>query len=422
MMKRRLPALASYLVLLLIVQTGCVASTEAPQQVSPTDTAAAGTTQESPPPPEIQVTEPFEERPFEELLPSLITPPDKPSLIISDEQEGVAAASIISAHTIAFIFPDGLVALKAAAATNPSLRADGLTTVGVVEMGPEAEILEPGTYVVAIDLESVEAEVPGRVIRGESGQDLTFERTALVRNPARQDSPSFPAFSPIISSHAVCFVVGLPDVLGKGVQDQPEISWFRYCSLAAVDTGQPILSVRDNYPAQFETLVGRWDESLRRLAGAGFPQDAQIGFSLTIAEMEGHPNINACNENNDCAADISGAPNEGFWEDYDQAKDEAGGNDYAVTAGIVRVERELDVPGQDLVRPGDYWVRVWFDGQEIFLGSSLLGVTDEGVVVPGQTIPSTPAYFLDAENPRTVVSWISAWRLCNWCMWQSNCP
>lgn len=441
MMKRRLPILTHLLVLLLIVQSGCVASTEAPLQEPfqqpPTETAATtsdgppavqitvtGTVPEGTPSPEVTaaVTLTVEVAPFEEQRPSsLVAPADKPSLTLSDEQGFLAASNISYGHTIGFIFPDGQVALKLAAVNNPHLIDENLTVVGAVQIGEASQRIGPGLYQIAIDLESDEAQVPGRLIRGDSGQDLMFERTALVRNPARQDSPTFPAISPIITSHSVCFVVGQAEALGK--QAQPAIAWFRYCSLAAVGSNEPVLSVRDNFRDQYSELSGRFVETIRSLPAQNLASDIQkIDLSQTISEIEGHSSIIECNENNECTADIIGAPNREFWSDYDEARKAAGGGDFVVMSGIVRVERDLDVPGQDTVRPGVYWVRDWFDGQENFLGSTLVGRTTNNELVRGQTIPSAPAYFLDANNPRTVVSWVSAWRLCNWCKWQSNCP
>jgi hypothetical protein len=436
MMKRRLPILTRLLFLLLIVQSGCVAATEAPLQEPfqqpPTETAATtsdgppvvqitetGTIPDGTPSPEVTpaVTLTVEETPFVELPPLLVTPPDKPSLTFSDVPGITSAtpADVSYGHVIGFIFPDGQVALRLAAVNNPRLINEDLTVVGAVEIGS-------AFYQVAINLESTDRQVRGRLIAGDGGQDLTFERTALVRNPDRQDSPTFPAISPIISSHGICFVVGQAEVLGK--QAQPPIAWSRYCSFTEAGPNEPLLSVRDTYPEQFDALRERMEETRSRLEDAGFPQDveAEIDTNLTISELEGHPNLNSCNGSNECVADIIGAPSASFWDDYDRAMEAAGGERFAVTVGIVRVERNLEVPDQELVQPGVYWVRVWFDDGDTFMGSTLLGVTDDGQTVLGQTIPSTPAYFLDADNPRTVVSWISAWRLRRWCMWQSNCP
>ena len=432
MMKRRLPVLTSFLVLLLIFQSGCVAATDAPLQQPPVEPTVTVTTSDGPP--AVQVTEtgtvpegtpspeatlPVEATatPFVELPPLLVTPPDKPSLTFPGVQgiEAPTPADVSYGHVIGFIFPDGQVALRLAAVNNPRLVDGDLTVVGAVEIGSVF-------YQVAINLESTEQQVRGRLIAGDGGQDLTFERTPLIRNPDRSDSPTFPAISPIISSHGICFVVGQAEVLGK--QAQPAIAWSRYCSFTETGSNAPLLSVQDTFPDQFNALRERMDETRSRLEDAGFPQDveAEIDTSLTISELEGHPNLISCNGSSECLADIIGAPSARFWDDYDRAVEEAGGERFAVTVGIVRVERNLEVPDQELVRPGVYWVRVWFDDGETFIGSTQLGVTDDGQRVMGQTIPSTPAYFLDADDPRRVVSWISAWRLRRWCMWQSNCP
>jgi len=409
-MKHSLLALTSLLVLLVIAQSSCQPVTGTPIETPPTETSA---------------TEPPAEGPPAEAPAIPLVPEDKPSLIIPDDQGVMSGAGISPAHAIGFVFPEGLVAMKATAVNNPYAK-DNLTVVGVVELGEEAEKIAPGTYMVAIDLVNTESLVAGRLLplQTEGGeQNLTFERTALARNPARADSPSFPPISPIISSNAVCFVVGFTDQLGEVSQNSANAkSWSRYCSLASIESGELVLSVQANFPSQFETLVGRWDQSIAHLADQGFPQDVTIDFNLTISEMEGHSNLNACNEKKECASDITGAPNASFWEDYVQAKDEAGGNNFVVTEGIVRIERLLEIPGQVTVQPGDYWLRDWFDAQENFLGTALLGVTTDNVPILGQTIPAIPAYFLDVENPQKVVSWISAWRCFNWCKFQSNCP
>jgi hypothetical protein len=440
-MKRRLPVLTGLLVLLLIVQSGCVAATEAPLQeplqqptLEPTVTAS---TSDGPPAVQVTVTETVPEgtpspegalpevattTPFVERPPSLVTPPDKPSLAFPAGQGIVAAAvaDVSYGHVIGFIFPNGQQALKLAALTSPRLIDENLTVVGAVEIGQDSQQVESGFYQIAIDLESTDRRVRGRLLAGDGGQDVTFERTPLIRNPDRPDSPTFPAISPIISSHGICFVVGQAEVLGK--QAQPAIAWFRYCSFTEAGTNEPLLSVRDNFPEQFGELSGRFDELIGGLTAQNLAPGVQIDFSQTISEIEGHSNLDECIKNNECEADIVGAPNAAFWSDYDAARAAAGGGNFTVTAGIVRVERVVQIPGQEDVPLGVYWVRDWFDGQENFLGSTLLGVTNEGQVIAGQTIPAAPAYFLDAENPRTVVSWISAWRLCRWCKWQSNCP
>lgn len=413
MMKRTYFVLTGLLVLLVILQLACV-------PVTPTAPGETPPTEQNQQPTEGSVTT----EPSGEQLPFPLTPVDKPSLLITDEQNTFAGQGISVAHAVGFTFPDGLVAIKATAVNKPESAGNDLTTVGVVEIGPDAQKIASGTYLVAIDLMKDDATVNGRVsaIQKEGPTyDLSFERTVLIRNPARGDSPSFPSISPIISSTGVCFAVGISEQPGVVANASGNAKfWYRYCSLAAT-SGDFILSVANNFPVQFGDLRNRVEETIARVSQA-FPQNVNINFDLAISEMEGHTNIDACNKNNDCASDISGAPNANFWQDYDQAKDAAGGNNFAVTIGIVRVERPLDVPGQQIVQPGDYWIRDWFDAQENYLGATLLGVTTENIPVFGQTIPSTPAYFLDADNPRNVVSWISAWKLCNWCKWQSNCP
>ena len=398
-MKHRLLVFGCLLALLIVVQAGCGA----------TVTPAEGT-----------------QTPPAEVPPAgLIIPAAKPSLLITDEQNVLGGLGLSTVHAVGFTFPGGGVAIKATAVNTPKVGDDGLTVVGVVEIGSGAEKIAPGTYTVAIALAKEDATVGAQVRsiqKDGATYDLGFDRTELEKNPAREDSPSFPPVNPIISSTAVCFVIGLADTSGNVAQGPTDAqAWYRYCSLAAT-SGDLILSVMDNFPSQYSELRNRIEQSVSR-AGQVYAQSVNIDFNLTISEMEGHNNINACDKDQkECSSDITGAPNASFWEDYHNAQKEAQGNIFVVTSAIVKIERPVDNPGQETAEPGDYWVRDWFDPDGKFLGSTLLGVTAENKPVNGLTIPSTPSYFLDKDNPEKLLSWISAWKLCNWCKWQSNCP
>ena len=389
------------MVVLLLIFSGCGGSPpieEPPGQAHPDDVPA------NPP-----------GRPSE-LPASDLRPVDKPSLGLSNE----IPLPFAPAQMIGFMFPDGLEAMKAAAVNKPDY-GYVYTAVGIIEVGPNAAMIASGVYQVEIDLTNPEEVVSGMLIalsEGGEDQELEFSRTPLIRNRARDNSPSFPSVSPIVSSSEVCFVIGVSDPYSGYVAQTSAnaAEWYRYCSLA-------LLSVQDNFPAEYDALAGSIEESIGNLNAHGFNLEAEIDFDKVASEMESHKNIQACNDNKECGSDLTGAPNIYFWEQYDQALVESNGEDFVVTVGVVKIERELDTPGQGRpVQPGDYWVRLWFTPDEFFIGAALYGVTIDDEEVSGQTIPAIPSYFLDDGNTRNIAAWISGWRLCNWCKWQSNCP
>jgi hypothetical protein len=426
-MKRRLTTRTCLLMLILIVQVGCGGGAPTPNtppvtEITLTDTPTEVATEATPTDTPTESTP--TEQPAERIEPLL-----KPSLTITDEQGELSSANLTPEHVIGFTFPNGLIAMKAAAITEPFIDEEGtLTVVGVVEINEGAVIIMPGVYSVAIDLTLDAEEVPGQLMhRGGEGEkrDLAFSRTLVVRNEDRQNDPSFPSISPIISSGSLSFVIGFSG--GQVTQNPAEVQdWYRYDSLASTDSDTPelILSVRDNFSSEYGDLIGGWESSVNHLNQQGFSQDVDIATDLTISEIEGHKNITSCNDQQECASDITGAPNASFWADYNQARDEAAENNFVVTAAIAKIERTIDIPSQVIIEPGDYWVRLWFDSEENFLGATLLGVTTEDKPVYGQSIPATPAYFLDADdvdNPQKIVSWISAWRAIRWCICQTRC-
>ena len=405
-MKRRLITRISLLILFLIVQVGCGQNTATPTEFTPTEPPT------EPAPTEVPAT--------------LIDPVIKPSLVITGFEGASSETTIALDHVIAFTTPEGEVLIKAAALITP-IPEDDLTVVGAVEIGPEAEMITSGVYTLALGLANLQAEtVLGRLtLQGGEGtqRDLTFERIPMERNPARPDDPLFPTIVPSITSDATCFTIGFADGIiapdSKAVQ-----SWLRFCSLVSSDTNELILSVRDNFPSQYEELSGELQASLPDLTeflnANGFSLDEiRLDDDLVISEIEGHENIIACNDDQDCRSDLTGAPNALFWEQYDKAKSNAAGNNFAVTIALAKIERTLNIPDQVTMEEGVYFVRVWLapeGDQDRFLGITFLGMTAAGELVPGQSTAAIEYYLREQGNPQEIESWISAWGLGKWCI------
>jgi hypothetical protein len=351
-------------------------------------------------------------------------PVPKPTLVMIDPRRSTTSTGFAASQTVAFVFPDGTAAIKAGSVVEPQPVEGGLTVIGMVQVADGAELIAPGIYAVEIDLTSKEADVAVQLVSNETTREMKFHRTQLVRNPERAEDPSFPAISPIIASDGVCFVVGI----GKpNVMEIPG-AVNRYCSGESVDTNEPILSVKANFSEAYRKLTASLNDSLAALKNQPLPGVTPISIDvlpdLTISEIEGHSNIERCNADPEaCTADIIGAPSASFWNDYDTAqKDAAGARNFVVTEGFVRVAQRLEIPNQPTVEPGIYWIRDWFDPNGKFLGTALVGWTDQKQPVNGLTIAATPTYFLEASGQRQVVSWISGWHCFHWCKWQSRCP
>jgi hypothetical protein len=355
-----------------------------------------------------------------------ILPEDKPALIMSVKDPAQVPPQMDTSHIIGFIFPGGQIAIKAATMKNPYDAGDGCA-IGVVEIGEGVLSLPKGIYTVTIDLKNPESVVNGSLKSfpenpSEAPIPVTFTRVPLVRNEeARPNSDSFPPLGAIITPNSVCFVVGLADSGEVSQNPSSTVYWARYCS------NEPILSVHENFPEQFANMQKDLQDSIDHLTQT-YPNLTLENLELesTISEMEDPEDIGKCNANQQspetCNPDITGTASQLFWSGFDNAKAASNGGDFAVTAGVVKVWSDLTFKGGS-VPPGDYWVMFWFHNDESFMGATLLGVTTEEVKVEGQTIPATPSYFLDADNNRRIVSWISAWHLGNWCIcWQSNCP
>lgn len=437
-MKHSVFVLSSLLV--LILQSGC-AGAVSQQPPAATETQAAvnvpaqGLT-ESPTLTEVPIqatTEAPTVTAAPQELPAVgLFPVQKPSLVFTGSANLPSAAIVVPGgrdtpnqivvpnHIVGFVFLRG-PAIKAAGAIEPRPADGNLTAIGMVEVAGGAALIAPGVYTVEIDLTSTDADVAGRLVSDQSVRDLKFHRTQLVRNPERAEDSSFPAISPIIASDVVCFIVGV----GKPyVMDVPG-AVNRYCSGGSTDTNEPLLSVKANFPLQYNQLSTSLSEEVYFLTNTPLPGNPAVDVlpELTISEIEGHSNVNRCNgDASQCTPDIIGAPSATFWNDYDQAMKQANGNNFVVTEGFVRVAQLLEIPGQQTVEPGRYWIRDWFDPQGKLIGTALLGWTDGGQLVNGLTIPATPTYFLDEPGQRQVVSWISGWHCFRWCKWQPWCP
>ena len=337
-------------------------------------------------------------------------PPTEPKLPGEKQSLGLKSTPPFSVLTvIGFIFSDGQVAIKAAPKESISTEPDGpdgLTMVGIVEIGSGASDIEPGLYSVAIDLASQENEVNGLLILVNDSLKTYpqhFSRVLQQVNPQRNPS-TLPDPGVSILSSSVCFVVGLGD--------DPK-SYFRYCSVF-----EPFLSVSNEFSENYESLKIQVAESATKLEFQG-----DLALDLSVSELEDSSNTENCISNaENCSADISGAPVSSFSADYDNAKNNAAGEKFAVTAGIIRVQRELNID-EIFIKPGDYRVEYWFNPDGTFIGATLLGRTAEGEDVVDQQIPAGEPAFINVEGPQLNTSEISAWKLCGKCLIrQSSCP
>lgn len=341
---------------------------------------------------------------------------EKPSLGLSNQPRDKELKDAIG-----YVFDDGTVALRLAALETPLLLENGLSEVGVIEIG-EGSLIS-GTYVVAIDLLTHESEVEGKLTPYPEGEGddvyLTFSRSFVITNPARSEQTAYglgelPDISVGITADSICFVVRVPD-------QPPGENYWRYCALEDAST-----SVRVNFEAKFnETIAFTMTETIAVL-------DAKhVLINATISEMEDPNHIKACREEkhrkDKCRADIIGAPVTNFWDEYyAQAQEKADDQPFDVIAGVVRILQEIKFDGRDRLAPGYYVVQFWFVGpgpEKEFLGATVSGKTEGGDTIENQQIPAVPASFLSSDDPGEIVSQISAWRLFGWCcFWQSNCP
>lgn len=339
-----------------------------------------------------------------------MVPEDKPSLDFTSSMEPLA--NPIITPVIGFVFPDGTVALKAAAFEEVQLdKDDQYYEVGAVEIGSDP----PQAYKVAIDLPA-EEEVQGQLVSVESGEiiNLSFTSTNLVLNEKRE--PLLPVYVGI-TSDSVCFVV---DLNYAGIQYPPDQAGFRqYCS----QPGSP-LSVRADFPQQYEQLIGEVATTVDILVGGGYLQvdPSQVLAQISVSEAEDPANIDACSGDN-CAADVAGAPLANFAEDFAQMQ-ETQEMPFPVTAGVLRIFQPLMIPGiEGSVEPGYYTLDYWFEPGGAFIGATISGQTEEEQPVNDQQIPAIPALFLNERNGDETIAQISALKFRRWCcLWQSNCP
>ncbi|MBP1702843.1 MAG: LysM domain [Chloroflexi bacterium] len=105
----------------------------------------------------------------------------------------------------------------------------------------------------------------------------------------------------------------------------------------------------------------------------------------------------------------------------------------SVTVGVVKVLREIDTDPQnrysdnkDIVKPGDYRLDYWFDGNQNFFAATISGFkyVDEVITqVTNQQIPAVPAAFINADGTEPVSAQISACRIFRRCVFfQRRCP
>jgi hypothetical protein len=204
---------------------------------------------------------------------------EKPSLGLSNQPSDKKLK-----NAIGYVFDDGTVALRLAALETPLLLGNGLSEVGVIEIG-EGSLIS-GTYVVAIDLLTHESEVEGKLTPYPEGEGddvyLTFSRSFVITNPARSEQTAYglgelPDISIDITADSICFVVRDPD-------QPPGENYWRYCALEDAST-----SVRVNFEAKFKnTTAITMTETIEVL-------DAKhVLFNATISEMEDPIHIVAC--------------------------------------------------------------------------------------------------------------------------------
>lgn len=95
----------------------------------------------------------------------------------------------------------------------------------------------------------------------------------------------------------------------------------------------------------------------------------------------------------------------------------------SVTVGVVKVLRDIDIGGGNVVLPGDYRVDYWFEANNNFLAATLSGIRNDDVIVTNQQIPAVPAAFINADGTEFVNAQISACRIFRRCVFfQRHCP
>jgi hypothetical protein len=343
-----------------------------------------------------------------------LIPENKPSLKIN-ESFGKPAV-----YSIAFVFPDGRIALRLAALEAPLKEDSGMYDVAVVEPATGATQFQTNysSFLISLDLEKEASEVMGRLVSvdGNFTRDISFSRTKLELNQERRsysdNLPGPPAISVAIKADSICLTVEFPEKSG---------TFWRYCSLPEKDRS---LSVKDNFGNQYESQsIIDINKTRGVLKSAQYLQDQVINTDMTVSEMEDPRYFKDCNDSNKCGADITGAPNASFWDNYASAKDNAGGDDFSAIAGVLHVYHTLHFSNGNLA-PGDYVVNYWYDKDGKDLGATVSGIAESGSKIIDQQIPAVPSLFIDPEKPQwDIIAQISGLKfLGKCCLWQNNCP
>lgn len=342
---------------------------------------------------------------------------DKPALpFVTANGDSEAASALIDElllpvdHVIGFAFPDGTIAMRAAALPESMGNnfAEGLDTIGVVQIGEGEGGAPPGMYALSLDLQSDSNEVEGVLSPLEEGdeQGLLFNRSKLEINEERGEVEAPIQVS--MSSSTICYDIQVGE------------AYWQYCS-----SPNSILNVAANFGEQYGALTVEMEEATFALVDAGFlteQQASNIEISWAIAEMEDPGSIVEC-DGQACGADIGGSPNLGFPDEYAAMVEGDVMAPFKIPAGVVRVYQPVAQPFTDVL-PGDYVVEYWFNEAYEFDGATVSGITLEGGdQVVNQPITTASAQFLNVDNPEQTDNRISAWRLMRWCcFWQSNCP
>ena len=379
----------------------------------------------------------------------------KPPLEFSQSVSGIGEQSI------AFTFPgnstDWTISIKVAPFAEISINFEGLTPVGLVEIGASGQT-EPGIYEVKIAVGSIGNEVSGLLssINTTTEYPVIFQGVVQKLNPARNElaykefnelnseaNPP-PDNSAAISADGVCFVVKTD--IPNDDPDEGEV-YIRYCS-------QPdsVLSVKKNFASQYEIL-----EASIKEAAAAFP-DLPIQSDQTISEIEDPVQLEHCNEQikelatatptettqeaplTACSSDITIAPVPQEYFDAQKAKSPSAlagsgfllapalasvfqqDNGSPISVAVVQVLEPIET-SLSTVEPGTYRMDYWFDANGVFYAATITGTKDAGGEVINQQVPAVPATFVNADDTEQPGAQISACRIFGRCsFFQKTCP
>lgn len=338
----------------------------------------------------------------------------------------------ISLQSVAYTLPDTAenwtITIKASPFENiqsypygPPEKYGGLTPVGLVEIG-ELGQMEPGIYVVTIDLGSNDPLVVGQLfpITGGSEYAVNFQRIPQILNPARVESSydefkglEFPPDTGVsINAGGVCFVV----------RTDGDPAYIRYCS----DSGS-VLSVINNFGSQYQDLVNSILPVAERF---GLQDDVQTDQIISTMEHPGR--IQACSQlvnasqqakQQVCGSDITVAPVrlDKYSAAYDDAQNNPTDGRFSVTVAAVKVLHPIEIT-IGVLQPGDYKMDYWFDVSNGFYAATISGFTTNEQEVTNQQIPAVPATFINADNTKQPGAQISACRIIGFCtFFQRSC-